>query len=71
MLGIYESVLELEGNSHVGADPSSTEPKERLLASTDLNVLRSTRDTGIGMRYAERISGPLEGGEKPGFTVLV
>ena len=55
----------------MGADPSSTEPKERLLASTDLNVLRSTRDTGIGMRYAERISGPLEGGEKPGFTVLV
>jgi hypothetical protein len=55
----------------VGADPSSTEPKEMLLALTDLNVLRSTRDTGIGMRYAERISGLLKGGEKHDFTVVV
>jgi hypothetical protein len=64
-------VLKLDGNSHVGADPSSAEPKEMLLALTDLNPLCSTRDSGLGMRYAERISGPLEGGEKHGFMVVV
>jgi hypothetical protein len=69
--GTYKSVLELNRNSRVGADPSSAEPKEMLLVLTDLNVLWSTRDLGLGMRYSERISGPLEGGEKYGFTVVV
>lgn len=51
---IHESILELEGNSHVVADPLSKEPKEALLALTDLNVLHPTRGSGIGMRDVER-----------------